>query len=155
MAINALKWLNGFVPGINQFNDPLNDKFLKLVVDGALRHLPRQSQVKSPLPQEFVSQLLRESNSCNSLVGIRDRLIITLSYSLLLRHDEVAHISCSHLSEVDGGLRIAIPSCKTDVYKNGGQVLLSHGNVLSLLRRYMRFSFFVWTNYEARQQRLH
>ena len=118
----------------------MNDKFLKLVVDSALRHLSRQPQAKAPLPQEFVSLLLKESNSCFSLVDIRDRLIITLSYSLLLRHDEIAHISCSHLSEVDGGLKIAIPSCKTDVYKNGGQVLLSQGCVLSLLRRYMNMA---------------
>ena len=129
--------MNSFVPGINQYNDPLNDKFLKLVVDSALRHLPLRARKKTPLSGEFVSKLLDEADRLSALVDIRDRLIISLSYTFLLRHDEIAHISCSHLAIVSGGVKIAIPSSKTDVYKHGNHVLLSQGRVLSLLRQYM------------------
>ena len=102
-AINALKWLHNFVPGINSNNDPLNEKILKLVVDSALRHLPKNRRNKKPLDHEFIDKVLTDAKNASSLVDVRDRLIISLSYTLLFRHDEIAHISCAHLSLVHGG----------------------------------------------------
>ena len=136
-AINALKWLHNFVPGISQANDPLNDKILKMVVDSALRHLPKRRFSKLPLPNEFIDKILVEAENCSLLVEIRDRLILSLAYTLLFRHDEISHISCGHLAHVSGGLKILIPSSKTDVYKNGNWAFLSNSRVLSLLQRYM------------------
>ena len=136
-AFNALKWLHNFVPEINQFNDPLNDKILKMVVDSALRHLPKRRVSKLPLSNEFIDKILIDAANCTTLVEIRDKLILSLSYTLLFRHDEISHISCAHLSLISGGLNILIPSSKTDVYKNGNQALLSKGRVLSLLEKYM------------------
>ena len=139
-AINALKWLHNFVPGINSNNDPLNEKILKLVVDSALRHLPKNRRNKKPLEHEFIDRVLLDARKASCLVDVRDRLIISLSYTLLFRHDEIAHISCAHLSLVHGGLNIAIPSSKTDVYKNGGNALLSNGRVFTLLTSYMEMA---------------
>ena len=67
----------------------------------------------------------------------RDSLILSLSYTLLFRHDEIAFISCAHLFHVDGGLKIFIPSSKTNVYKNGNTALLAKSQVLALLERYL------------------
>ena len=139
-AINALKWLHNFVPGVNSNNDPLNEKMLKLVVDSAMRHLPKNKRTKKPLEHEFINRVLSDAKDASLLVDVRDRLIISLSYTLLFRHDEIAHISCAHLSFVHGGLKITIPSSKTDVYKNGGNALLNRGKVFSLLMRYMEMA---------------
>ena len=139
-AINALKWLHNFVPGINQYNDPLNDKMLKLVVDSALRNLPKVRRSKTPLPADLISSIVSEGLKADSLVLVRDCLIVSLAYVLLFRHDEIAHISCNHLSLISGGVSIWLPSCKTDVYKCGNTALLSKGDVFSLLRKYMHLA---------------
>ena len=139
-AINALKWLHNFVPGISQLNDPLNDKMLKMVVEGALRSLPRQLRGKAPLPSSFIDRVLDRGDQSTTLHAVRDCLIITLAYSLLLRHDEVAHISCAHIYPLLKGAKIIIPSSKTDVYKNGGSAVLAEGRVMNLLLKYLKLA---------------
>ena len=108
-----------------------------MVVDSALRHLPKRRVSKLPLSNEFIDKILIDAANCTTLVDIRDKLILSLSYTLLFRHHEISHILCAHLSLISGGLNILIPSSKTDVYKNGNQALLSKGRVLSLLEKYM------------------
>ena len=139
-AINALKWLHNFVPGLSQINDPLNDKMLKLVVDSALRNLPRVRRSKTPLPSDFISKVISDGLEANSLVAVRNCLIVSMAYVLLFRHDEIAHISCNHLSLISGGVSILLPSCKTDVYKCGNTALMAKGGVFSLLQRYMKLA---------------
>ena len=39
----------------------------------------------------------------SSLVYVRNVTIVCLAYNLVFRHDKVAHISCAHISEVNGG----------------------------------------------------
>ena len=139
-AINALKWLHNFVPGINQFNDPLNDKMLKLVVDSALRNLPKIRRAKTPLPSDLISSIVSDGLKADVLIEVRNCLIVALAYVMLFRHDEIAHISCNHLSLISGGVSIWLPSCKTDVYKSGNTALLSKGGVFSLLKKYMHLA---------------
>ena len=47
---------------------------------------------------------------------MRDNLVPCLASALLLRHDEISHINCSHITLSDEGLKFFIPSLKTDVY---------------------------------------
>jgi hypothetical protein len=126
VAWNALKWVHNFVPFLNRFNDPLEDKIIKCVVESALRSVQAKKNVKKPLSGNFVRSVLRSVNPL-SLVDLRNSSIIALAYSLLLRHDEVSHISCLHLSKVSGGLKVFLPSSKTDVYRLGKSVFLSSG----------------------------
>ena len=136
-AMNALKWLHNFVPGINVFNDPLNDKIVKMVYDSALRHCLKTKNQKRPLPATFIRKISSSVSEVSSLVYVRDVTIICLAYNLLFRHDEVAHISCAHISEVNGGYKFLIPFSKTDQYKDGNCTLLSEGRTLNLLKLYM------------------
>ena len=83
IAINALKWLHNSVPGINQTNDPVNEKILKMVVDSALRNLPKRANLIMPLSHDFIHKVLTNSESKFSLIDIRDSLILSLAYTLL------------------------------------------------------------------------
>ena len=51
-----------------------------------------------------------------SLHQMRDNLVPCLASALLLRHDEISHINCSHITLSDEGLKFFIPFLKTDFY---------------------------------------
>ena len=72
-------------------------------------------------------------------LGLRDCLIPVLSFALLLRHDEASHLNCNHFSEEDQGLKILIPSSKTDSFRQGKFVFLSRKNhsVFKLIAQYL------------------
>jgi hypothetical protein len=136
-AFNAIKWVHNFVPGINKFNDPLDDRIVKCVVESALRSLPVKRNLKEPLSADFISKILSSIDKDSSLLDVRDCLIISLAYTLLLRHDEISHVLCSHISILKNGLKVLIPSSKTDVHKNGKHVFLAKGATCSLVFTYL------------------
>ena len=140
-AYNALKWLHNFVPDINKFNDPLDNKVVKCVLDSALRSLKIKRNNKLPLSPDIVKNIISSLSDNTSLLDIRNCLIITLAYSLLLRHDEISHISCGHISKINNGLKFIIVASKTDVYKNGKDVFLAKDrgkfSVYGLFFRYL------------------
>jgi hypothetical protein len=93
-------------------------------VESALRAIVVKKNEKKPLSIDFVRSIVRSVDR-SSLVDLRDVTIIALAYSLLLRHVKVRHICCNHLSRVPGGLKILMPSSKTDVYSSGKCVFLA------------------------------
>lgn len=141
-AYNALKWLHNFVPNINKFNDPLDDKVVKGVFDCALRSLDTKRNPKKPLTKDIIASIMDSSWEDGSILNLRNCLIISLAFSLLLRHDEISHVSCNHIMFCKGGLKILIPSSKTDVLKNGKFVFLAQDvgkrSVFDLLFRYLK-----------------
>ena len=127
-ALLSIKWLHGFMPGLNSANDPANDSFLSKIVEGSNRNLSKLKQRKKPFSLEMIRSLIRNLPSDPSLTEIRDCLIPVLSYSLLLRHDETSHLNCNHITHCPEGLKIFIPSSKTDTYREGKYVFLSKNN---------------------------
>ena len=81
---------------------------------------------KKSLSSEMIHSILKKSSP--SLSQACNALIPSLAYALLLRHDETSHLNCSHFSAEDDGLRILIPSSKTDTYREGKFVFLSKEN---------------------------
>lgn len=137
----ALKWLHSFVPGLNAGNDPLNDTFLSRIAEGQKRNLAKMKSRKKPLTNNLIGQILniylKKTNP--SLIQMRNTLIPCLAYSLLLRHDELSHINCAHISETIHGFEFYIPSSKTDIYRKGKTVFLSSENtdICRLLQNYL------------------
>jgi site-specific recombinase XerD len=122
---------------LNRFNDPLEDKVIKCVVEGTLQSTQAKKNEKRPLSASFVRSILRSADA-SSLLDLRNCCIIALAYSLLLRYDEISHMCCNHLSKVPEGLKILIPSSKTDVYRSGKSVFLAtsvHSFLMSYLRK--------------------
>ena len=126
----ALKWLHGFIPGLNDYNDPLNDKFLSKIVNGISRSNSKSKIRKMPLSEDMIKNVLNRLKTSSTLTELRDALIPAFAYALLLRADELVHMNCSHISETEEGFKILIPSSKTDVYRGGKFVFISKDNKL-------------------------
>ena len=120
-ALNSLKWVHSFVPGINKLNNPMMDEFLSKISNGICREMGKPTIQKSPLSGKMVANLISISDLDN-LVDLRNCVLIAFAYSLLLRHDEFSHISLAHITESEKGFKILIPKSKTDKYRNGKNI---------------------------------
>ena len=127
-ALVSLKWLHYFVPGLNSTNNPLNDEFLSKIVEGQNRNKAKMKIRKQPFSSEIIQGILKNLPQNPSLTQLRNTLIPVLSFALLLRHDETSHLNCNHFSILDHGLKILIPSSKTDNFRKGKFVFLSKEN---------------------------
>ena len=83
---------------------------------------------KRPLTSEIVIKIVKNLPVNPTVLELRDALIPILAFALLLRHDEISHLSCAHFTVIDGGLKVFIPSSKTDTYRQGKYVFLSKEN---------------------------
>ena len=127
-ALISLKWLHYFVPGINDSNNPLNDNVLSRIVESSKRTNVNVKKRKRPLTSEIVIKIVKNLPVNPTVLELRDALIPILAFALLLRHDEISHLSCAHFTVIDGGLKVFIPSSKTDTYRQGKYVFLSKEN---------------------------
>jgi len=139
VSLCALKWLHSFIPGLNDSNDPLNEKFLSRITNSVQRNSIKLKNRKQPLTKNMIIDMVSELPEHSSLTELRDTLIPVFAYSLLLRHDEITHINCMHIESVQEGLKILIPSSKTDVMRGGQFVYLSKSNslVFDLFSKYL------------------
>ena len=130
-AVAGLKWFHSFIPGLNATNNPINDDFISRISQSENRNLAKLKSRKKPLSNEIIKAILKKSNSDQNptLLMIRNALIPCMAYALLMRHDEISHLNCSHISAEEQGLKIFIPSSKTDTYRQGKFVFLSKDNV--------------------------
>ena len=142
-SLAALKWLHSFVPGLNSWSNPLNDDFLGKIMSNLKRNVQKENCQKKPLTGEMVSRIISQSNLTDTL-ALRDCLMIAFAYSLLLRYDELSHITCSHMTEQENGIKILIPKSKTDKFRNGKNVFLAKSSSDScthaLLSQYLKIT---------------
>ena len=139
-ALAALKWVHSFVPGINQWNNPMNDEFLSKILSSARRNLIINKNQKKPIEGKMIHKMIKLSN-LKVHSEIRNCLLMGLSFSLLLRHDEVTHINLAHITEISDGFKIFIPKSKTDKYRNGNHVFLKKSkgefSISKILQNYL------------------
>ena len=139
-ALAALKWVHSFMAGINKTNNPMDDEFLSKIASDARRHLSQETFKKRPISGDMIKSMCLKSN-LNDLLELRNCLIVSLAYSLLLRNDEISHITCNHITELEEGYKIFIPKSKTDKYRNGKHVFLARSarehSTASLFKSYM------------------
>ena len=127
-ALVSIKWLHYFVPGLNSLNNPLNDEFLSKIVEGRNRNKAKMKTRKKPFSTEIIHGFLKSLPENPTLTQLRNTLIPVLAFALLLRHDETSHLNCNHFTILDHGLKILIPSSKTDNFREGKFVFLSKDN---------------------------
>ena len=133
-------------------NDPLNDNFINRISEGQKRNLIKQKIRKKPLTFDLIKQIFINLSKIKdpSLIQMRDTLILGLAYALLLRHDEIAHLSCSHINHSINGFCFHIPSSKTDIYRQGKNVFLSSDNTsLCALLLCIAVGLFVKSKFES------
>ena len=140
-AYNAMKWAHNFVPGISQFNDPLDEKFVKRVFECAQRSVTPVRNIKAPLSKDIIKGIFDKLSPLATLKEVRDATIVCLAFSLLLRHDEVSHLCCSHIHSLKNSFKFKIVSSKTDKLRAGKDVFLAKSegtySTFNLLRRYL------------------
>jgi integrase len=120
-----MKWLHSFIPGVNKFNCVLSDEFISRLSDSASRNIPKKSNQKQPLSGDLIKSILEKVPPSAGLLDMRNALMPALAYSLLLRHDELCHLNCKFMTDLPDGVRVTIPSSKTDVYREGKAVFLA------------------------------
>jgi integrase len=144
VIIVALKWIHSFIPGIKKMNCPLEDQFVLKLRDSALRNVPKKANQKEPIKSDFIKQMIYNLPEDASLVQIRNVLMPALAYCLLLRHDELCHLNCKFITESKRGLKILIPSSKTDVFREGKTVFLTKQvggySVFDLFQNYVKLA---------------
>ena len=138
LGLVSLKWVNSFFPG--KASEMLNDKFLDRIVQSSLRNMVSAKCQKDPISKDMVQKMLSLSPN-PSLEQIRNALMAALSFSLLLRNEELRHLACHNISETDSGLIFLIVSWKTDVFRKGKKLFLAKQNgefsVVTLFKEYL------------------
>lgn len=137
VTYNAMKWAHNFVPGITAFNDPLDERMVKRVFESALRAIQPRRNPKTPLSKEIIDKIFAGLKNNSSLLVCRDALVVALAFALLLRHDEISHLSCAHLERVGRNIKVKVLSSKTDSLKMGRDMWLADGRTTKLLDRYL------------------
>ena len=136
----ALKWAHSFIPGTSKCSNPMNDELLDKIASGVFRKEGRSVQHKKPLTGSMINQLASLSDLGN-LTELRDLLIVICAHNLLLRHDEISHLICDFIQEVEKGFVVRIPRSKTDKFRNGKNVFLAKNpgsfSASTLLKRYL------------------
>ena len=139
----ALKWVHSFIPGINYWNNPMNDEFLAKIMSSSRRRISQAKNQKTPISGCQIYRIINSSDLGN-LLELRNCLILAIAYCLLLRHDEISHLVLNHFTETNNGFKILIPKSKTDKYRNGSHVLLkkssSEISPFMLLKRYLQMT---------------
>ena len=120
----AAKWLNAFFPGINKINDSLNDEFLQRVICSAQRSLSRPKIRKNPLTGDLIRDIVKMCDKTD-LKSLRDTLVPSLCYTLLLRYSELSHLSCAHIHNATDHYHFNIPIAKNDQLRSGRSLFLS------------------------------
>ena len=141
LILTAIKWVNNFFPGISKFNCPMEDNFLLRLKDSALRSVPLRKNQKEVISGCIIKKIIDTLSAEADLTEVRNVLMPALGYSLLLRHDELSHLNLLYFSECSQGIKIVIPSSKTDVYRNGKTVFLAKSeekdSVFQVLEKYL------------------
>ena len=136
LGLVSLKWVNSFFP----LASPLGDPFLDRIVASAMRNIRSRKNQKDAFSKELIAGLLNIGDD-PSLGQMQKALIPSLSFSLLLRNDELRHLGCNHIERREEGLRFKILSSKTDVYRKGRELFLAEQpgekSVSRLLSRYL------------------
>ena len=120
VGLVSLKWANSFFPQANALSDP----FLDRIVASALRNVAVVRNQKAPFSKELIAGLL-EIGDTPTLSQIQGALIPTLSFSLLLRNDELRHMGCNQIERRKEGMVFKIVSSKTDVFRKGKELFLA------------------------------
>ena len=121
LGLVSLKWLNSFFPGAPRLNDP----FLGRIISSANRNCISMKNQKDPLSTEMIRKILSQ-NPNPTLMQLRNAVIPAISFSLLLRNDELRHLCCSHIEKKPEGFVFNIVSSKTDVFRKGKCLYLAH-----------------------------
>lgn len=137
----ALKWLHSLV---NSKPNPVDSPLVQQILIAQKRKLHKPPHQKEPISLDIVKMIVEKyGNLDSSLMQLRTACYVSLKFTLLFRHDEMAQLRASHIKQMPNGkdLEIYIPRSKTDVFREGSKTYISDTNdessPVKLLHRYM------------------
>ena len=138
--IYSIKWVHGMC----NKNDPTNNSYIVSLQESAKRAVRPLKQKKDPVSIEMLLELCNMHLGNNDLLVVRDLTMILLSFTGLLRFDEVSSLLCSDVKIECEYLFLFIRKSKTDQYRNGNEVLIAKGETIacpfSMFIRYVELS---------------
>ena len=136
-VLYAIKWKHS----LHGYDDPTNDPFVKNLVESAKRLFSKPIVKKDVIDSSMLISLCERFQPFDSLVHVRDLAMILLCYAGFLRFNDMSNLRCSDITFENDFLTLHLRSSKTDVYREGRDVLVAKGSTIAcpyaMLQRYM------------------
>jgi hypothetical protein len=123
-AVYGIKWAHE----INGLDDPTKNSFVVSVLEASKRVAPKTTQKKEPIYTDTLIELCNMFKDSNDLLIIRDLTMMLLSFSGLLRYDEVSSLRFCDIQVRDSFLVLHSDKNKTDQYRQSNEILISKGS---------------------------
>ena len=131
----AIKWVNN----INNYVDPTVNEFVKGLLDTAKRIRSQPVKRKDVVTTEMLIMLCDQYIGSTHLGDIRDLAMIMLSYSGLLRFDEISNLNSNDIHFEEDHLILTIRRSKTDQFRAGNKVYISKGYTSACVYSMLKF----------------
>ena len=138
-AFYAVKWfhtLNGVKSNVCE-----TSSWLKLCLEGCCRLVAKPIQKKEPITVDILAKFVNQFGSMTcTLSDLRITTLALISFAGFLRFNEAVHIRRSDVSFYSSHCCIMVRESKTDVYRQGDQLLIARTGTplcpVKMLERY-------------------
>ena len=116
---------------VGGFASPLDDPFVKLVLQGCEKLCGKPITKKDPLTCPMIKELIdlyRTSTGVPDLRQYRFLLLTVVCFSGFLRIDEILQTQLQHVQINSAYLSIFLPRCKNDQHRKGNTVYIARTN---------------------------
>ena len=113
---------------MNDFQDPTENIFVKNLLDAGKRLRSAPVKKKDLVSTEMLQNLCETYKVSNDLADIRDLTMILLGYAGFLRFSEINEMKSNDIIVYDEHLVLKIRKSKTDIYREGKEVLITKGS---------------------------
>ena len=139
-AFYAIKWAHS----VNDLQDPTENTFVKNLLEAGKRLRSVPVKKKDVVNTEMLQNLCDLFKGSIDLIDIRDLAMILIGYAGFLRFNEINYLKCNDVTFNDEHLVLKIRKSKTDIYREGREVLIAKGTSSAcpyeMLKRYMSLS---------------
>ncbi len=138
--VYAIKWKHSIYGWV----DPTTDSIVKHLTEAAKRLRSKPAVKKDVIDASILIDLCTRFEHDSSLSIVRDLAMILLCFAGFLRFNELSKLLCSDVQFNNDHLVLKIRSSKTDVYREGSEVIIAKGTTVacpySMLVRYMQIA---------------
>ena len=121
-ACYGINWAHN----LDGFPSPCDSKLVRNVLEAARREFGKPVIKKEPATPEMILSICNRFAGPNAnLSDLRLASICVAAYSVFPRYNELASLRCCDVSFCDTFVRIYVFKSKTDVYRDGANVLLA------------------------------
>lgn len=137
-AFYAISWAHRLAGVVN----PCESDLVVTVKEGSLRSVGHSICKKEPITPNILNDLVvKYSSGYANLKDIRLVCMCLLAYAGFLRYSELANLKRNHIYLYDTYVKLFLETSKTDVYREGREVLISKTNnstcPVNMLKRYL------------------